>query len=272
MDNSIVTNRKGKGIFKREEWIKESKSLYLSAKLLRQQGGESRSKISSSKERDRSVSDLIDIVVATDKSSRLLLGYAFELLLKSAILLMNYGATKNTIYKIFKSYSHDLQAMVIDLGLTLSNYELELLKLLSQDIVQQARYPIGNVDDDEYLRIVNERSHNLANKKLFNDMICLYEKIKSIVVVFDRDVNKCADLNVFRGSYFTLFMRRGGGLRSRAIVCFTELVSTANKNKKYIKKTIESECKGLSVFYTYYWDTFDFYEDTGKCLRELPEQ
>ncbi|MDM6972389.1 hypothetical protein QUG73_29570, partial [Klebsiella michiganensis] len=108
MANSVVTNKNGKGIFKRDEWIKESKSLYLSAKILRSQGDESKRKFSDANKNDKSIYELIDIATATDKSSRLLLGYAFELLLKSAVLLMNYGATENTISQKFKFYSHDL--------------------------------------------------------------------------------------------------------------------------------------------------------------------
>ncbi|MGS7379876.1 hypothetical protein ACVMJB_06895 [Klebsiella pneumoniae] len=269
MDNSIVTNRKGKGIFKREEWIKESKSLYLSAKLLRKQGDESRGKISSSKERDGSIFDLIDIVVATDKSSRLLLGYAFELLLKSATLLMNYGATKNTIYQIFKSYSHDLQAMVIDLELSLSNYELELLKLLSQDIVQQARYPIGIVDDDKYMRIVNERSHNLANKKLFNDMILLYDKIKSTVVKLNNDTGNCATFNSLKLNDVSLFMRSGGGLNARCIVIYSSDYPQDKKTRTYLKSIIDKIPKGIRHWYAVYWNEYMFYEDTGKKLIPL---
>ncbi|ELB7897458.1 hypothetical protein RH801_004058 [Citrobacter freundii] len=139
MANSVVTNKKGKGIFKRDEWIKESKSLYLSAKMLRSQGDESKRKFSDANKNDKSIYELIDIATATDKSSRLLLGYAFELLLKSAVLLMNYGATENTISQKFKFYSHDLLSMIKDLELSLSDYDLNLLDLLSQDIVQQAR-------------------------------------------------------------------------------------------------------------------------------------
>ncbi|UTA34375.1 hypothetical protein J3S88_09380 [Citrobacter freundii] len=42
--------------------------------------------------------------------------------------------------------------MIKDLELSLSDYDLNLLDLLSQDIVQQARYPIGIIKDELYLK------------------------------------------------------------------------------------------------------------------------
>ncbi|OQV66204.1 hypothetical protein AK51_11075 [Serratia nematodiphila DZ0503SBS1] len=85
-----------------------------------------------------------------------MLGYAFEMLLKSAVLLMNLGAQKDTIDLKFRDYGHKLDKMAIDLELSLAPDELKLLKIASQDIVLQARYPIGKVDDDKYIGELNK--------------------------------------------------------------------------------------------------------------------
>ncbi len=42
-----------------------------------------------------------------------MLGYAFEMLLKSAVLLMNLGAQKDTIDLKFRDYGHKLDKMAI---------------------------------------------------------------------------------------------------------------------------------------------------------------
>ncbi|HHN5526682.1 TPA: hypothetical protein ACQ49S_004894 [Klebsiella aerogenes] len=271
MNIDIITNKNGKGIFDRKAWIDESNDLFMSAKILRKESERNRVLLEENTGRRDNIWEYADVVSSTQKTSRLLLGYAFEMLLKSAVLLMNLGASKRTLESKFHFYSHKLDSMAKDLMLDLTSKEFDLLKMASDDIRFNARYPIGIVNDDHYIKKINEKRRNLGDEEIFNNMISLYGKIKSIVVRFDRDVNNCADFNVFRGRYFTLFMRSGGGLRSRAIVFFSAVVSAENKNKKYVKKSLESECKGLSVFYTYFWDEFDFFEDTGKNLRELPD-
>ncbi|WP_395279280.1 hypothetical protein [Enterobacter asburiae] len=272
MNIDIITNKNGKGIFDRKAWIDESNDLFMSAKILRYESTRNRTLLEENTGRCDNIWQYADVVTSTQKTSRLLLGYAFEMLLKSAVLLMNLGASKKTLESIFHSYSHKLDSMAKDLILDLTSKDFALLKMASDDIRFNARYPVGIVNDEDYINKINERRRGLGDDSIFDDMICLYEKIKSIVVRFDRDVNKCADFNVFRGRYFTLFMRSGGGLKSRSIVCFSAVVSAENKNKKYVKKSLESECNRLSVFYTYFWDTFDFFEDTGKVLRELPDE
>lgn len=271
MANSVVTNKKGKGIFKRDEWIKESKSLYLSAKILRSQGDESKRKFSDANKNDKSIYELIDIATATDKSSRLLLGYAFELLLKSAVLLMNYGATENTISQKFKFYSHDLLSMIKDLELSLSDCDLNLLDLLSQDIVQQARYPIGIIKDELYLKTINERNANLANNKLFNEMVSLYDKIKSMVVKLDNDVENCAHFNSLTFKDLSFFMRGGGGLNARCIVIYSSDYPQEKKTKSYLKSILDRNPNGIMRWYTVYWDEYNFFEDTGKKLIPLKD-
>lgn len=271
MTNSVVTNKKGKGIFKRDEWIKESKSLYLSAKLLRCQGDESKKAFSNVNKTEKYAYDLIDISVATDKSSRLLLGYAFELLLKSAVLLMNYGATKNTIAQKFKFYGHDLQSMIQDLELSLSDYDLSLLGLLSQDIVQQARYPVGVIKDELYVKAINERNANLANNGLFNEMICLYDKLKGIVVKLDNDVENCAHFNSLTFKELSLFMRGGGGINARCIVIYNSDYPQDKKTKSYLKSILDRKPNGIMRLYTVYWDEYRFFEDTGKKLISLKD-
>ncbi|CAI0856685.1 hypothetical protein [Serratia fonticola] len=271
MQGEIITQKNGKGIFDRKAWLVESRKLYLSAKLLRREGDRNKDLFHVTSKELPIVYEYIDIASSTDKTSRLLLGYAFEMLLKSAILLMNLGAQKNTLDLKFRECGHKLDRMAVDLELVLTSDELQLLEMASQDIVLQARYPIGKVDDDKYISELNKRNINLANKKIFSDMISLYDKIKSVVAKFDNDVANCADFNVFRGEEFTLFMRSGGGLTSRAIVTFSEKFPKKNKSKSYIKQVIEEQAGKFSLFYIVRWPSFSFFEDTGKKLIPLVE-
>ncbi|WP_227734819.1 hypothetical protein [Yersinia proxima] len=271
MQSEIITQKNGKGIFDRKAWLAESKKLYLSAKLLRSEGDRNKSLFQATNKKAPIVHEYIDIASATDKTSRLMLGYAFEMLLKSAILLMNLGAQKDTIDLKFRDYGHKLDKMAVDLELSLTVDELKLLQIASQDIVFQARYPIGNVDDAKYIAELNKRNIDLANKKIFRDMVSLYDKIKSVVAKFDNDVTNCAEFNVLRGRDFILFMRNGGGLSSRAIVTFAAQFPDSNKRKSYLKEVIETHAGKVALLYTYRWASFSFFEETGKKLIPLAE-
>ncbi|HGD8628616.1 TPA: hypothetical protein ACI7JC_000441 [Escherichia coli] len=271
MQSEIITQKNGKGIFDRKAWLAESKKLYLSAKLLRSEGERNKNLFKITDKKSPVVHEYIDIASSTDKTSRLLLGYAFEMLLKSAILLMNLGAQKDTIDIKFRDYGHKLDRMAIDLELTLTVDELKLLKIASQDIVLQARYPIGKVDDTSYISELNKRNIQLADGKIFVDMIELYDKIKDIVARFDNDSTNCAEFNVLRGSDFILFMRNGGGLSSRAIVNFAAQFPEGNKRKSYLKEIIETHAGKFALLYTCRWASFSFFEDTGKKLIPLEE-
>ncbi|HGM5252954.1 TPA: hypothetical protein ACKP06_001893 [Serratia marcescens] len=270
MQSEIITQKNGKGIFDHKAWLAESKKLYLSAKILRAEGDKNKNLLHENN-KNPVVYEYIDITSATDKTSRLMLGYAFEMLLKSAVLLMNLGAQKDTIDLKFRDYGHKLDKMAIDLELSLTPDELKLLKIASQDIVLQARYPIGKVDDDKYIGELNKRNIDLANKKIFGDMITLYDKIKNVVAKFDNDVTNCAEFNVLRGNDFVLFMRNGGGLSSRAIVTFAAHFPNSKKSKSYLKEVIEKHAGKIALLYTYRWASFSFFEDTGKKLIPLAE-
>lgn len=161
--------------------------------------------------------------------------------------------------------------MAVDLGLPLTVDELKLLKVASRDIVLNARYPIGIVDDNKYITELNERNIQLADENIFRDMVSLYDKIKSIVAKFDNDVANCANFNMLRLSEFTLFMRNGGGLSSRAIVIFSDKFPKVSKRKSYLKKAIEEHAGKVAFLYTYRWSSFSFFEDTGKKLIPLVE-
>lgn len=271
MQSEIITQKNGKGIFDRKAWLTESKQLYLSAKLLRSEGERNKKLLRTASKKSPIVHEYIDIASATDKTSRLMLGYAFEMLLKSAILLMNLGARKKAIENEFCNYGHKLDCMAVDLGLPLTVDELKLLKVASRDIVLNARYPIGIVDDNKYITELNERNIQLADENIFRDMVSLYDKIKSIVAKFDNDVANCANFNMLRLSEFTLFMRNGGGLSSRAIVIFSDKFPEVSKRKSYLKKAIEEHAGKVAFLYTYRWSSFSFFEDTGKKLIPLVE-
>lgn len=271
MQSEIITQKNGKGIFDRKAWLTESKKLYLSAKLLRSEGDRNRSLFLGANNKSPVVYEYLDIASATDKTSRLMLGYAFEMLLKSAILLMNLGAQKDTIDFKFRDYGHRLDRMAIDLEFSLTVDELKLLQIASQDIVLQARYPIGKVNDDVYIAELNKRNIQLADKNIFVDMVSLYDKIKNVVARFDNDVTNCAEFNVFRWRDFILFMRNGGGLSSRAIVTFSAKFPDGCKRKSYLKEIIEAHTGKMALLYTYRWASFSFFEDTGKKLIPLAE-
>ncbi|QHA88197.1 hypothetical protein [Serratia rhizosphaerae] len=268
MKSRIITQKNGNGIFNRKEWVSESQKLYVSAKLLREQGDATRQRIREMESGSGEVTTLINIVSASDKSSRLLLGYAFEMLLKSAILLLNYGATKETIEKIFRDYGHKLDTMAKELGLDINEHEINLLRMVSKDILIQARYPLKVENDSEYIKEFNKLTSEHADSNKFIELVGLYDKIKFTICKLDKDSSNCANFNKYTCDEFSVFFRSGGGLRSRAIVLFNN-PEFENKRKMYVKESIKNETGKFSTLFLYNWDEFEFYEDHNKKLKPI---
>lgn len=106
-------------------------------------------------------------------------------------------------------------------------------------------------------------------KKLFNDMILLYDKIKSTVVKLDNDTGNCATFNSLKLNDVSLFMRSGGGLNARCIVIYSSDYPQDKKTRTYLKSIIDKIPKGIRHWYAVYWNEYMFYEDTGKKLIPL---
>ncbi|MBQ0224571.1 hypothetical protein J7S47_26205, partial [Citrobacter freundii] len=195
----------------------------------------------------------------------------FELLLCHGTVCV-VGKIRDLILQLSKSSIYSTKpSMIKDLELSLSDYDLNLLDLLSQDIVQQARYPIGIIKDELYLKTINERNANLANNKLFNEMVSLYDKIKSMVVKLDNDVENCAHFNSLTFKDLSFFMRGGGGLNARCIVIYSSDYPQEKKTKSYLKSILDRNPNGIMRWYTVYWDEYNFFEDTGKKLIPLKD-
>ncbi|WP_323176053.1 hypothetical protein [Pantoea ananatis] len=267
----LIVHNKGKGIFDRNEWVKESKNLFVSAKLLRTKGRELKESLCSENVGSKSFVENLDVINSTNKSSRLLLGYAFELLLKSAILIRNYGAKKTTIDKIFRSYGHKMDQILSDLDIDLDQNEINILKLSSNDVVDFARYPVSAYEDAKYIDEYNKRIKSLDDDALFGSMELLYEKLKSIIIKKDRDSNNCAHFNTLKLDGVTLFMRFGGGVSARAIANYHDDFPDQDKSKLKLFELIKKQTKGNYVFFTIFWNEYDFFEDTGEKLKHLKD-
>ncbi|MCG7368304.1 hypothetical protein MHZ90_19580 [Pantoea sp. ACRSH] len=265
-------NNKGKGIFSRQDWINESLSLYISAKILRKQ-----SIINSGTSLKVECADINAyhpsiLITASNKSSRLLIGYSLELLLKSAVLLMNYGAKKQTIEGKFRKYGHDLILMAQDLELPISKRDSTLLSYCSEDIRSYARYPVSVYEDDHYNNEFKKRHSNLADDDLFSEIVHLYDRLKSIIVNLDNSVEDCAEYTELIFKDLTLFMRVGGGIKARAIVSYIGNYPTEKRTKAHLKVILNNFPNGLARLYTTYWDEYDFFEDNGKVLLPLRDK
>ncbi len=267
-----INNKNGNGIYNRSAWLRESERLYKSALILRAEGISKKDILKESDSFGENGVELIYIIESTNKSSRLLLGYAFEMLLKSGVLVLNYGAQPKTLQNIFKrDCGHNLRKMCASLSIDLTTDESNLLDLAEKDIVSQARYPITPISDNDYIEDLNVMSKNMGNEEVFNKLKILYQKLKSIITSLDKSDGNFAFLNsIVFDNDGVVFSRAGGKLPPRVIIKFsTKQKKSGVKTKdtlKYMLEVMQQSNKAFSPTVLVYWDKSEFFEDTGNKL------
>lgn len=174
-----------KGTFSKSDWLSESRTQLRSAEMLRLIASEKLKELGLLQEKykgrrvpSNEVTALLDDRHSANKTSFLLLGYAFELLLKSGILSIYVGLPKSLFEKDIKSkYGHNLSLMAKDLSVDLSKGDKHLLSELKKDILFKARYPTSSNDIDSYYRDSNWATSKF-NDDIFTKYLKLYHKME----------------------------------------------------------------------------------------------
>lgn len=124
------------------------------------------------------VFDLLGEREALNKDSFLLIGYAIELLLKSAFLSLLVYAPKSLVEKNFERYGHMLRTIAETLRLELTDPELMLLEMLGSYIVRETRYPVTSESVEDYCSKSNDISGYVNEPNNFQFALSLYERIE----------------------------------------------------------------------------------------------
>ncbi|MCH1919726.1 hypothetical protein L9G15_09800 [Shewanella sp. A3A] len=227
-----------RGIFSKNGWLEESSIQLRSSNLLREIGEDALGRLEkiscSDQKMDRAVVGIINDREAVNKTSYLLLGYAFELLLKGGILSMYVHLPKQLFDNdIRREYGHNLKKMAEELEIGLSNDDVLLLENLEKDIIDFARYPISNCENKDFTNAINNQRIRFSNNELYGKYVQLYEHIKGKVL----KVNSSSDDPAFsltatmdEDGYF-IYMS-GGTLSNRMVYKFSTVQKQNGEDNK----------------------------------------
>ena len=130
------------GIYNKNDWLREADLHFLSAQMLRECSADARAKIptitNSGGQRKQRVDRLrlISQGEAGNKSSILLIGYGFEMLLKAGIVCLYVGVPRQALCRDVKGvYKHDLRNLAKEIEVPLDGSESSRLGVLSQWVI-----------------------------------------------------------------------------------------------------------------------------------------
>lgn len=256
-----------KGIYNRDDWLKESQIHLLSAKMLRKCSAEKKELIAErmkhenqSKPCDEKII-LISQKEAGNKSSMLLLGYAFEMILKSGLAYLYKSLPRKTLLKDLKKYSHQLRLLAEEIEAPLDDNEFKTLDVLSEWIRNQARYPVEPKNDRSYNKQWNELIRKFWDDRQFEAFVALYEKIHSHILTIEGGEDDHLSLRAWKiDNDGCLTYRTGGNLRDRIMVKYSSQQKEKEKdNRESLKRELPnivdsfheqqlSDCWETSVF------------------------
>lgn len=229
------------GNYSKTGWLKESRLQMRSSHILRDVGLQCAKQIEDLKQISGGIINTGDEFIplcddrhAANKSSYLLLGYSFELLLKSGVVSIYEGLPKKLFDSDIQSkYSHKLIAMCEDLGIDLNPKERELLNALRNDLINSARYPVKANSTKEYCIISNQNTSRYNDDKLYKEYLSLYERIYDLIKKID--ATSCnPKMSYFIGidedGYF--IYRSGGMLPTMMIYKFSKQQEECNEDNK----------------------------------------
>lgn len=247
-----------KGIHNKSDWLKESQLQIRSSKLLRDIGDrklddalELKPLIQKDRQKRSEIRAIWEDREAVYKSSFLLLGYSFELLLKAGILRIYIGIPKELFDSDIKSkYGHKLRKMAQDLSINLNDNELNHLDLLTKDLTYLARYPIDSDNAQHYSQALNNTTHRYFDGELYLKYIKLYNKISEVITKIDssrRDPMSHFSYQIDEDGYFSY--RFGGELPPIMIYRFSKKqIEQGTNTKEQLYNLLMSEiCNSVST-------------------------
>ncbi|EGQ8137206.1 hypothetical protein CWW57_RS15475 [Vibrio parahaemolyticus] len=242
------------GIFNKSEWLKEAKKLMYSSSILNDNAQKLKHELNALTEKvnfsgarsgcqSHRVSELIDQVDATSKSSLLLLSYSVEVLIKAALVCLHQHTARQDFNRLLKSkYRHNLSESAQLLSMPLTESERKVLDRMKVMMLDEARYPVTPTGPQSYFRKVNNINKDVWSKTRYSEWCQIADKIQEYVNKIDSDSSNPSTLAryTFGDDGYCVF-RFGGNLPPYLIVNFTdEQVENGENNKESLLELIRN--------------------------------
>ncbi len=288
--SSIIQSSGERGTHNKYDWKKEAKSKRLSAIKLREIASLTYQNISKDQPtivdqigvaNSNRVLELQGEREALHKDSFLLIGYAIELLLKSAFLSLLIYAPKSLVEKNFETYGHRLRTIAETLSLELTETEFLLLEILGSYIVRETRYPVTSKSVEDYCSKTNSILAYVNDQNKFQLALSLYEKIEMFLAGIDGTENNIkvhGRLNFGKDGY--AIYRVGGKFPPVIVIRYSsKQKQTKEDSPEYIRAIMKNysdrgSCLNSRIFLNY-WDkalVFKVVKDRKiVCITPLPQ-
>lgn len=283
--NDIIRNSGERGTYNKYDWKKEARSKRLSAIRLRELASQAyqnfldeQSTCAEHEVRMRSnrVLDLLGERDSLNKDSFLLIGYAIELLLKSAFLSLLIFAPKPLVEKNFEMYGHKLRKIAETLRLNLTESELTLLEMLGSYIVRETRYPVTSDSVEDYCSKSNDISGYINETSNFQTALNLYEKIEIFLEGSDGTTDNIkihGRLSFGKDGY--VIYRVGGNLPPVVVIRYSSKQKQAKEDTpehvRAIMKSYSDEgwCMNSRIFLNYWDDALVFKVVKDRTIEDV---
>lgn len=252
------------GIYNKNDWLREANLHLLAAKMLRECSADSRTKISTmpnSGDQREQRADRLEFMMqreAGNKSSILLMGYAFEMLLKAGLVCLYVGVPRQAFLQDTKRrFGHKLRDIAGEIEVPLDGRELSRLDLLSGWVIGDARYPVTPHSKDGYSQQWNGLIREFWDDAKFAEWLALYEKIRLHVSALDASEDDPRTLRKWEidDDGYVIY-RIGGRLNPRITVHFSSVQKKNGDNKESLKKLMLDSIAGpFNRYLSRDWDT-----------------
>jgi len=259
------------GQYDKADWLKESQHHLLSAKMLRECSAEKKERIKKQFQPEKKskslagIDGLISQREAGNKSSILIIGYAFEMLLKSGLVCLYFDVPRKILRKDLRvTYGHNVRLIAEEIEVPIDDDELDKLDLLSDWLTGDARYPIEPTNERNYTQKLREVRRKFWDDEEFADLLELYQKINSFVSTIDasEDDPKSSQKWQMDDDGFFIY-RTGGKLKNRIIVKYSkQQKENGEDNKDSLRALLPNIVKNshYEQYLSDNWETIEFRE------------
>ena len=266
------------GQYKKADWLNESQLHLLSAKMLRECSAEKKERIKKQFQPEgqskslAGIDELISQREAAIKSSILIIGYAFEMLLKSGLVCLYDDVPRKILGKDLRvTYGHNLRLIAEEIEVPINDDDLVKLKSLSDWLTGDARYPIEPTNERNYTQRLREVRRKFWDDEEFADLLQLYHKINSFVSTIDASEDDPKSIQKWEmddGGF--IIYRTGGKLKNRIIVKYSKQQKEKGEDNKDSLRALLPNIVKNSLHKQYLsdnWDTIKFMQIGVDRLR-----
>ncbi|WP_054070300.1 hypothetical protein [Pseudomonas syringae group genomosp. 3] len=262
-------NKNSEGEYDHKAWLLEGDKLLISSGILRDTFTENKKHLETALKNDApEVHSLIPIDISLPSTSILLIGYAVEMYLKSALAQIFIGCSEQIFKITAKRLSHNLLHLCQYVYFPIDKQTQADLVALQASILEEARYPVSLKSGEDHYQKHSNRTSRQYDQENYNRYCELAKSLKKHAEKLrgsHDDVVCSSTWTILNDGYIT--MRCGGGVPGRVTFRLSrEMESTLDPLQE-----LESMIRATSPHLAAAWDDFEIYEEVVEVTVSLKQ-